>query len=225
MTDTKELIFNTAIQLFNSLGVNNVTLRTIANKVGISPGNLAYHYKNKQLIIEDAFKRMQVERTSILTGVQEIPSIEKIYDQMVPMYLLEKKYLFLNLDAIHIIRNHPEFAQLQRDHIEKKIDYIRAVLDLSIATGNMYPEKTEGEYDRIAQSQWLIMYFWLTQKEIRGIDSDNIEELQQSVWDLALPKMTEKGLYKYSKLFNRKGINLKVKQKIARTEQRSESRK
>lgn len=212
MTDTKELIFNTAVQLFNSLGVNNVTLRTIAKQVGISPGNLAYHYKNKQLIIEDAFKRMETERTSILTGVQEIPSIEKIYDEMVPIYLLEKKYLFLNLDAIHIIRNHPEFAQLQREHIEKKIGYIRAVLDLSVATGNMYPEKTNGEYDRIAQSQWLLMYFWLTQKELRGISTDNVEEFQQSVWDLALPKMTEKGLYKYSKLFNRKQIETEINQ-------------
>ncbi len=208
MTDTKEIIFQTAIKLFNNLGVNNVTLRAIAKKIGISSGNLAYHYKNKQLIIEDAFKRMEAERTSILTGVQEIPSIEKIYDEMVPIYQLEKKYLFLNLDAIHIIRNHPEFAQIQREHIEKKIGYIRAVLDLSVATGNMYPEKTKGEYDRIAQSQWLLMYFWLTQKEIRGISSDNVEEFQQSVWDLALPKMTEKGLYKYSKLFKRKEINI-----------------
>jgi len=208
MTDTKESIFHTAIQLFNSLGVNNVTLRAIAKELGISPGNLAYHYKNKQLIIEDAFKRMEAERNSILTGVQEIPSLEKVYDQLVPIYLVEKKYLFLNLDAIHIIRNHPEFAQIQREHIENRIEYIRAVLDLSVATGNMYPEKTEGEYDRIAQSQWLLMYFWLTQKVLRGDSADNVEELQQSIWDLALPKMTKKGLYKYSKLFKRKEINI-----------------
>ena len=208
MTDTKESIFLTAVKLFNKLGVNNVTLRAIADEIGISSGNLAYHYKNKQLIIEDAFKRMEAERNAILTGVQEVPSLEKVYDQLVPIYLVEKKYLFLNLDAIHIIRNHPEFAQIQREHIENRIEYIRAVLDLSIATGNMYPEKTEGEYDRIAQSQWLLMYFWLTQKELRGDSSDNVEELQQSIWDLALPKMTEKGLYKYSKLFKRKEINI-----------------
>jgi len=200
MSDTKHNILEAAIQLFNKQGVNNVTLRTIAYQLGISPGNLAYHYKNKESIIEDAFQQMEAERNKILTGVQEIPSLEIIYDQNASVLALEKKYLFLNLDAIHIIRNHPRFAKLQRKHIEKRIDYTRAVIALSVATGYMKEEDKKGDYDRLTRSLWIIAHYWLTQKELRGIKGDNVQELQEVIWGLVLPNMTEKGIYKYKKL-------------------------
>jgi len=206
MSDTKSNILETAIQLFNKQGVNNVTLRTIADHLGISSGNLAYHYKNKESIIEDAFQQMIAERNKILTGVQEIPSLEIIYDQTEPVLALERKYLFLNLDAIHIIRNHPSFAKLQRKHIEKRIEYNRAVMALSVATGYMKEESQKGEYNRLAKSLWLVSHYWLTQKELRGIKEDNVQELQNAIWDLVLPNMTDKGIYKFKKLFDRNKI-------------------
>lgn len=219
MSDTKSNILEAAIQLFNKQGVNNVTLRTIADHIDISPGNLAYHYKNKESIIEDAFQQMEAERNQILTGVQEIPSLEIIYDQNAPVLALEKKYLFLNLDALHIIRNHPGFAKLQRKHIEKRIEYTRAVIALSVATGYMKEESKKGEYDRLSESLWIISHYWLTQKELRGIKGDNVQALQDAIWDLILPNMTEKGLYKYKKLFER---NKNVESREARIENRED---
>ena len=52
MKDTKEIIINTALKLFNTEGLSKVTLRTIANKMGISQGNLNYHFKKRDDIIE-----------------------------------------------------------------------------------------------------------------------------------------------------------------------------
>jgi len=203
MTDTKQNILQAAIQLFNEKGVNNVTLRIIAKDIDISVGNLAYHYKNKEAIIEQAFLAMQEERNQILTGVQEIPSLEKIYNQFIPLYELEKKYAFLNLDALHIIRNHPEFAKLQRRHISKNIEYTRAVIDLSVASGYMKAEAVSGEYDRLTKRIWMVSNFWLTQKELRGEASDHLAEMQDMIWEQIFPHFTEKGLYKYRKLFSK----------------------
>jgi len=200
MSDTKNKILQTAIQLFNEKGVNNVTIRTIADELSISSGNLAYHYKNKESIIEDAFRQMGAARKDILTGVQEIPSLETIYSRLVPLVALEKKYLFLSLDVIHIARNHPDFAQLQRKHIEQTIAYIRAVIGLSQAVGNMRPEKTIGAYDRLSHGIWMLMYFWLMQKEMRENKDDDIETLRKSIWELVLPNMTDKGIHKFKKL-------------------------
>lgn len=203
MTDTKQNILHTAIQLFNKKGVNNVTLRTIAEEMGISVGNLAYHYKNKEAIIEQAFLSMQQERNQILTGVQEVPSLEKIYRQVIPIYELEKKYAFLKLDALHIIRNHPTFADLQRKHISNNIEYTRAVIALSVASGNMKAETVAGEYDRLAKRVWMVSNFWLTQKELRGETSNQLIEMQEMIWEQIFPHFTEKGLYKYRKLFSK----------------------
>ena len=216
MSDTKQKILQTAIQLFNAKGVNNVTLRTIAEEMGISPGNLAYHYKNKESIIEEAFKAMEAERNSVLTGVQEIPSLEIIYHQVLPLYEVEKKYSFLNLDALHIIRNHPEFADLQRTYIAKNIDYNRAVISLSVSSGIMKPETINGEYDRLAKRIWMVVNFWLTQEELRGENSGQKEELLAMVWEQIVPHFTEEGLYKYQKLFARTEVEEKSDHDVVR---------
>ncbi|HED09125.1 MAG TPA: TetR/AcrR family transcriptional regulator, partial [Caldithrix abyssi] len=52
MKDTREKILHTALTLFNRQGLPRVTLRAIAKEMGISQGNLNYHYKKRDEIIE-----------------------------------------------------------------------------------------------------------------------------------------------------------------------------
>jgi len=51
--NTKEQILLTALKLFNKSGSHSVTTNHIAEEMGISPGNLYYHYKNKEHIIRE----------------------------------------------------------------------------------------------------------------------------------------------------------------------------
>ena len=53
MKTTKELIRNTARELFNERGYRAVSMRNIADALGISVGNLTYHYPHKALLMED----------------------------------------------------------------------------------------------------------------------------------------------------------------------------
>ena len=45
---TKEKIINGAVKLFNARGINDISIRDIGNEIGISSGNFAYHFKNKE---------------------------------------------------------------------------------------------------------------------------------------------------------------------------------
>ena len=46
MATTKEKIIETSIKLFNEKGCLNTSTRHIADELGISVGNLYYHFKN-----------------------------------------------------------------------------------------------------------------------------------------------------------------------------------
>lgn len=52
---TRDKIIMTSLELFNEQGERNVTTNHIAAHMGISPGNLYYHFKNKNEIIFDIY--------------------------------------------------------------------------------------------------------------------------------------------------------------------------
>ena len=51
ISPTKQKIKKAAIELFNNQDTLSVTTNHIAKQAKISPGNLYYHYKNKEEII------------------------------------------------------------------------------------------------------------------------------------------------------------------------------
>ena len=72
---TKDKILVTALQLLNEHGVKSVTIRDIAAEMGISHGNLGYHYANMELIIYALYEQLVKERKSF-----ELASIKSKYE-------------------------------------------------------------------------------------------------------------------------------------------------
>ena len=52
---TKEQIFNTALRLFEASGVENVSMRDIADAVGIKAASIYNHYTNKEQLVESCY--------------------------------------------------------------------------------------------------------------------------------------------------------------------------
>ena len=63
---TRERILETSLRLFNDFGEPNVTTTVIADEMDISPGNLYYHFHNKDEILESIFADFKREIEDIL---------------------------------------------------------------------------------------------------------------------------------------------------------------
>ncbi|PKH00488.1 TetR/AcrR family transcriptional regulator [Paraglaciecola sp. MB-3u-78] len=93
---TAERILITALDIFNHQGENNVSSVEIAMELDISPGNLYYHFKGKEVIVGALFDLYQQQ----LRGIIDAPNNQRdtslsIEDFFYYLYLIiEKNHLF-----------------------------------------------------------------------------------------------------------------------------------
>lgn len=205
---TKQIIIDTAIQLFNERGYVNVRMRDIATKIGISPGNLTYHFKKKESIIEKIYEQIIESRNELLSNVQLIPTLVNIHEQLVPLMKLYKKYQFFYKDTLEIVRAHPKIAIMHQNHIEAQIQYIKSIIDYSVQKGTMKAEPFKGYYTKFAHTVWMVLSFWLSQQTIRNVNvkGDLYQDARQAMWNLVYPHFAEKGLKNFKKINQKKAV-------------------
>lgn len=115
---TKERILVISVELFNRSGVQAVTTNHIAKALGISPGNLYFHYKNKEEIIVELFKRMCSE-TYLLWKPKRKASVFNLVDFIDKNFELYWRYRFFHREMYTLRRKDPQLAKLWRKHIQK----------------------------------------------------------------------------------------------------------
>jgi AcrR family transcriptional regulator len=192
--NTKDNILYNALELFNTKGESEVTLRDIASACDMSLGNLAYHYKNKSYIISALFRNMLEERKQILRKVKELPRFQTLNDQMEPLIELNYNYRFFYLDATNIERNHPTIGRLQSRYAKFLISYVHSAMEYTVATENMKPEKIKGHYIKVAEICWTLFNFSIERTLVLERSSKvNAKELRLMLWNVIYPHLTEKG--------------------------------
>ncbi|OSR66101.1 HTH-type transcriptional regulator AcrR [Pseudomonas syringae pv. actinidiae] len=82
-TKTRERIVQASLELFNQQGERCITTNHIAAHMEISPGNLYYHFANKQVIIAELFTQYETLVGSFLTlRTDRLPTIEDKRDYL-----------------------------------------------------------------------------------------------------------------------------------------------
>lgn len=94
---TSERILVTALDIFNQQGETNVSSVEIAMELDISPGNLYYHFKGKEVIVAALFELYQEQMRSIL----EAPLRSDSHALTIEEFFY---YLYLIIEKNHIFR-------------------------------------------------------------------------------------------------------------------------
>ena len=100
---TRERILQTSLLLFNEEGESSVTTVDIANELDISPGNLYYHFRGKEVIVDELYLRFDVAMTEILRApIQKPLELEDnwFYLYVVFQEIYEYRFLYHNLTDI-----------------------------------------------------------------------------------------------------------------------------
>lgn len=194
---TKEKIMTAATQLFNEKGYGTVNLKELAQTIGISRGNLTYHFKNKEILLVSIVKEMWEKIDLEKQKTRQVPSFENMHNQTQLYYSFQKEYAFVFLDTN--VRNHPAVKEQFKAMIEQTIDDFRKMIAFGIQLGNIKKETIPGTYHSLAFSVWMLSFYWLSQQTTRD---EHIEtNAEKMIWGLILPHMTEKGVAAFKQFF------------------------
>lgn len=106
--NTRQLIVDTALTLFNEFGAPNVSTNHIADEMDISPGNLYYHFRSREAIITDLFVRFEQSmlEAAILPDTR-LPNAEDIWFFLHLMFERQIEYRFWYRDLNELCGSYP----------------------------------------------------------------------------------------------------------------------
>jgi AcrR family transcriptional regulator len=177
--ETRQRILDCSLGMFNLQGEPNVTTNHIADELEISPGNLYYHFRNKDDIIEHLFARYEerIDATLVIPADRE-PDLEDIWLQLHHVFECIWDYRFLYRDLIDILsrnrRLRLRFARILRRGAENATAIMRGL----VRAGTM--RATATEIEATATNILLIATFWLNYAAARG-DRDEHEAIRSGI--------------------------------------------
>lgn len=193
---TKEKIKVASLMLFNKHDTLTITTNHIAKEAMISPGNLYYHYKDKEEIIKDIYLEMSSEFEdlnsfeSILSSDNPLKVLSLMYDKYEKLFL---KYKFLIRDISTLLAIYPKIKIIFLQRQEKRILQIQSVLKYLVDMNIV--DIPKDEIPLRAKLNWFISSYWQIFTSTNGdITSESIKETKYIVFKMQLfPYLTDKG--------------------------------
>lgn len=147
---TKEKILLQSIELFNRHGVSPVTTNHIAKGMNISPGNLYFHYANKEEIILELFQRLCSE-TYAMWRPRKITKMSPL--QFVDLnFELYWKYRFFHREMYALRRKDIVLARKWRTHLAKMMQLMQILYRRWVKQGIMIQLSDKQELVYVSES-------------------------------------------------------------------------
>lgn len=178
---TKDRILQITLQLFNERGERSVTTNHIAAELGISPGNLYYHFRNKHEIIKELMHQYQVETLEMLSLPEDRPltTNDKInYFQVLSGQLWN--YRFIHRDVYHLVESNEDFKKIYPRFAGQVMQQGQRIYQAFVDAGLM--KMTPSEIEALIINLWIVLTNWTNFLYMSGHISDNNHLEEKWVW-------------------------------------------
>jgi len=151
-----------ARDLFNRPDGGDATTNHIAAHLGMSPGNLYYHFRNREEIVRAMFPRIEGEGLDATAppaggrlsardfGERHLKGLHTLWD-----------YRFFFRDLNQLLARDPRLADEFRDYQRRLRAQYRGLFELLIAQGSMRAPEAEDDLDRLVTDSIVIWTNWI----------------------------------------------------------------
>jgi len=162
---TAERILEASLDLFNRFGEPNVSTTLISAELGISPGNLYYHYPAKDELINSLFDRYEKSLGELLNASDGVRDVEDAWFFTHTLFERIWQYRFLYRDLNDLLSKNRRLETHFQGVLKNKTRAIRAMLDGMGRAGSLAIDSREVE--ATATCMVVVLTYWLSFEYVR----------------------------------------------------------
>jgi AcrR family transcriptional regulator len=173
----RERVLEAALTLFNEQGTGAVSTNHIAEAAGISPGNLYYHYRNKEEIIRALFERLFAAwDEAFQLPTDQAPSMTDFDTMIAANYQLIWEYRFAYREQAALLRNDSELHDRYLAVRQRGYEGFAALIEAFAAAGVLSQPTDSQELEIVTELCWIVSEQWPVNLEMSGrpFDKDGI---------------------------------------------------
>lgn len=157
---TKDRIIQASIELFNEFGERAITTNHIAAHLGISPGNLYYHFRNKEDIIHSVFAEYISHMESAFKPTEGPITVAKMADYCDEAFssIWRFRFFYSSLPGI-LLRD--KTLQQRYLNVQEAISG-RADVVLKALRDNKLIDASDEEIEDLIQLMKVVVAFWIS---------------------------------------------------------------
>jgi len=174
---TAERILEVTLELFNRFGEPNVSTTLISAELGISPGNLYYHYPAKDELINSLFERYERALNELLQAADGVRNVEDAWFFLHSQFEIVWQYRFLYRDLNDLLSKNRLLETRFQGVLKNKTRAVRALLSGMSLSGAVDIDSREVE--PTANCMVVVLTYWLSFEYVRdprrALEPENAE--------------------------------------------------
>ena len=194
---TAERILATALDLFNRYGEPNVATTLIASDMGISPGNLFYHFAAKELLVNALFDEYLSEMNQLLPAAADVQDMEHAWFFMHSLFELIWRHRFIYRDLNDLLSKNRHLEGQVKGVLQRKQQAFEALL--SGLQQHALLNQSGAERHSCATHMVVLLTWWLSYEYVQNprhaLENTNADlsalRGAQQVLGLLLPYLSE----------------------------------
>jgi len=205
MKNTRQKILDKARKLFNDLGYSQVTIRMIAIELNMSSGNLNYHFRKREDILEALYFEMVEpfdKRVALLDDQHITLDLMKTDIQSSMKRMIE--YRFFWSDLYYLLRSNKKMKAHFTAVKEKRIGGYKYVFDVFLNANILKKSSFENEYNLLIDRMIDYSNTWLYASILydkNHNEDELIENASCQLLSLLYPYLTNSGQEVFKSLF------------------------
>lgn len=193
---TARRILEHARAAFNERGVAAVGIREIARDLGLSPGNVSYHFATRDALLTALVEEMHRENTATVeaqSGPLDFAEVDRIFRAIMDRDLANR---WLMRDAVGFLAARPQLRSLHERMQRAREDRVSEIVRRLVAARLLDAQRAKRALPTLRIQVFTQVFFWLPAALLIAPDRDPGERLDahaRAALALFLPYCTPAG--------------------------------